>query len=1057
MKKPKIASFSTDTGVSASDRITNDPTLLLKGTADKGAKITIYDKGKAIGTAKVDSKGNWKFTTKALADGVHKFTVKAALGTEKSAASAALTVTVDKAPPAAPVIASFGDDSGTTGDFITSDTTLTLSGTAEAGSTVEIFDGATSLGTAVADVNGAWTLVTAALAEGAHALTARATDRAGNVGTFSAATTVTIDTTPPAAPAISGVSDDTGSSGSDRVTQDDTLTLTGSATPGATVAVYDGETLLGTAVADGTGAWTFTTAALADGVHVFAARERDAAGNLSDASTTLAVTIDKTAPVAPSITSMSDDTGASAVDHITKDTVLQLGGSAEANATVAIYDGVTLLGTATANGSGAWTFLTGTLTEGAHSFTARATDAAGNTGNASTAFAVTVDTTAPAAPVIASFSEDSGVENDFITKDTTITLNGTSAAGASIEVFDGATSLGTATADGSGNWSFTTAALAEGGHSLTAKATDAAGNTSVASTTLSLTIDTTPPAAPVITTFGDNSGNPGDNITDDNTITLYGTSAAGATIVVFDGATNLGTATADGNGDWSFTTPSALADGVHSFTARATDAAGNESSASTAFPVIIETAAPSAPTITGFGTDTGSSSTDRITSDTTPTLSGSAVTGGTVEVFDGAVSLGTTAVAANGTWSLTVGPLAEGSHSFTAKVTSAAGTVSAASSVVAAVIDETANAPAISTVDGVSFDTTPEITGTGEAGATVFLYEGATVVGSGIIDGSGNWTVQIGSAFAYGLHLLTARITDHAGNVSSDSDGLLLFVDDGSNPSNTLTTGADTVDAAVGNLVLNGNAFTLNDTDSLDGGDGHDTLALTGPGLFDLTALANFANFEEVTLANTLGGHSELFLISAGEDLLEVSATGTDFTVVLGGGLVHVDFTAATDSSVRISNNQLNNIGTSFAAHATGSTFVLEDGEHNFVVNVGTLTGDWAVEMTGAGVLIANSDEIAHFTAVTGDATNFLRTLDDTFDLTGAVVSGGVVIDSANTDGTTFVVDSLDEALAIDASDSAGGIDRTGAADTLQVVGFTLNTAQEAVVYGNGIELIVYA
>ncbi len=82
-------------------------------------------------------------------------------------------------------------------------------------------------------------------------------------------------------------------------------------------------------------------------------------------------------------------------DHITNDNTLTLTGTAEAGSTVKVYDGTTLLGSAIANGSGAWTYTTAALANGAHSLTATATDAAGNTGAASTALAVTVDTTAP--------------------------------------------------------------------------------------------------------------------------------------------------------------------------------------------------------------------------------------------------------------------------------------------------------------------------------------------------------------------------------------------------------------------------------------------------------------------------------------------------------------------------------------------------------------------------------------------------------------------------------------------------------------------------------------
>ena len=134
--------------------------------------------------------------------------------------------------------------------------------------------------------------------------------------------------------------------------------------------------------------------------------------------------------------------------------------------------------------AGAWSYTTAALANGAHSLTATATDAAGNTGVASAALAVTIDTAAPVAPTIASFSTDSGAVGDGITNDNTLTLTGTAEANSTVKVYDGATLLGSATANGSGAWSYTTAALANGAHSLTATATDAAGNTGAASAAL---------------------------------------------------------------------------------------------------------------------------------------------------------------------------------------------------------------------------------------------------------------------------------------------------------------------------------------------------------------------------------------------------------------------------------------------------------------------------------------------------------------------------------------------------------------------------------------------
>ena len=229
----------------------------------------------------------------------------------------------------------------------------------------------------------------------------------------------------------------------------------------------------------------------------------------------------------------------------------------------------------------AWGFTTGPLANGVHNFTAVSTDLAGNVSATSTVLSVTIDTAAPVVPTIASYSTDSGTAGDGITNDNTLTLTGSAEANATVKVYDGATLLGSATANGAGAWSFTTAALTNGAHSLTATATDVAGNTSAASTALSVTIDTSGPGGPdALPSYSTDSGTAGDGITNDNTLTLTGSAEANATVKVYDGVTLLGSATANGAGAWSFTT-AALTNGAHSLTATATDVAGNTSAAST--------------------------------------------------------------------------------------------------------------------------------------------------------------------------------------------------------------------------------------------------------------------------------------------------------------------------------------------------------------------------------------------------------------------------------------------------------------------------------------------
>ena len=169
------------------------------------------------------------------------------------------------------------------------------------------------------------------------------------------------------------------------------------------------------------------------------------------------------------------------------------------------------------------------------------------------------------APTIASFSTDSGVVGDHITNDNTLTLTGTAEANSTVKVYDGTTLLGSITASGSGAWSYTTAALADGAHSLSATDTDAAGNTSAAST-LSLTIDTIAPKTPVATSTMNMPG----------FMYLTGTSEANSTVSIFNGSdgTLLGTAQTGSNGTWTF-----LKIGVTAptLTMTATDLAGNTS------------------------------------------------------------------------------------------------------------------------------------------------------------------------------------------------------------------------------------------------------------------------------------------------------------------------------------------------------------------------------------------------------------------------------------------------------------------------------------------------
>src|SRR5664280_1907312 len=379
---------------------------------------------------------------------------------------------------AAPTIASFSPDRGVVGDGITNANVLTLTGTAAASSTVNVYDGATLLGTAVVDASGAWSYTTGTLGNGSHSFTATDTV-SGTTSAASSALSVTVDTVAPSETISSTIGTNTGSTttiGSGGLTHDNTLALSGTVSDAngvSSVQVYDGATLLGTATVSA-GAWSFTTAALADGSHSLTAKATNTAGNTT---TTAAVTatVDTVAPSETISSTIGTNTGSTSTigsGGLTHDNTLALSGTvSDANgvSSVQVYDGATLLGTATVS-AGAWSFTTAALADGSHSLTAKATDTAGNT-TTTAAVTATVDTVAPSETISGTIGTNSGstttIGSGGLTHDNTLALSGTvsDANGvSSVQVYDGATLLGTATVS-AGAWSFTTAALADGSHS----------------------------------------------------------------------------------------------------------------------------------------------------------------------------------------------------------------------------------------------------------------------------------------------------------------------------------------------------------------------------------------------------------------------------------------------------------------------------------------------------------------------------------------------------------------------------------------------------------------
>ncbi|WP_034457336.1 BapA/Bap/LapF family large adhesin [Buttiauxella noackiae] len=764
-------------GPITSGQPTNETRPAITGSGEVGSTITVYDGNTALGTATVGAGGNWSFTPQtALSSGPHNLTVTATDAAGNiSAPSAGFNVLVDTSTPVAPAITTVADDVGSaTGNLtsgqVTDDTRPLISGTAEAGSTVNIYDNGTLIGTAVA-TGGAWSFTPPAgapLGNGNHTLTVTATNSAGNVSPPSAAFNIVIDTAAPTAPIVIQAFDDvgpvTGPLVSGQSTNDNKPTLSGTAEANSTVKIYDNGIFLGTTTATATGTWSFTpTNPLPDLVHVFTATSTDAAGNLGAVSGSFTLTIDTGTPNTPVLTSVVDDVAGGVFNNplnngqVTNDARPTLNGTAEAGSNVAIFDGATQIGTVTVPAGGNWTFTPTTpLTTGLHTFTITATDAAGNASTASTGFAITVDTTAPTQPVITSIVDDTGtvtgpVANNQATNDTLPTLNGTAEAGSTVAIYDNGTFVTNVTASGTGAWTYTpTVPLPEGSHSFTVTATDLAGNTSAPSLAAAILVDTTPPALPTGMTV---------NATG---TTVTGTAEAGSTVTITTSTgTVLGTATADGTGIFSATITPAQTNS-QALLAYATDSAGNQGlSAGFTAP---STALPGVPVITSVVDDTapvtGTVANGLSTNDNTPTINGTADIGATVNVYNNGVLMGTTVAGAGGIWTYAPSALSEGTHNFTATATNVNGTGSP--SVVATVIVDTiAPLTPTATISADGFT----ISGSAEANSTVTitLPGGATVTVTA--NGSGTYSATLPTR-EIGGEVLTVKATDAAGNVS---------------------------------------------------------------------------------------------------------------------------------------------------------------------------------------------------------------------------------------------------------------------------------------------------
>ncbi|HAV1648557.1 TPA: Ig-like domain-containing protein [Enterobacter hormaechei subsp. steigerwaltii] len=647
-----IDSLQNDTGLSANDFITNDSQVVVNGslTAQLGnnEKAQISLDG---GTTWIDLTATgttWRYTDgRTLTDGTYQYQVRVIDNAGNVGATDSQDVVIDLTKPAAATITvdSVSQDTGLSdSDFITSDNQISLKGTLGAAlgsgdhAQISLDGGATWTDVSVSGLS--WTYVDGrTLADGDYNYQLRVIDDAGNISATTSQV-VTIDTVAPDASktiAIDSISDDTGLSSSDFITNDTSLTLHGSL--GATLAdgeyaqiSIDGGVTWQNVIVTGNSWYYVDGRTLGNQTYDYYVRVVDAAGNVG-ASAHQQVTVDTVAPdaaITVTVDNITVDTGFDNNDFLTSSTSYTLNGTLGAELGAGEYvqvsmDGGTTWVYATVSGT-RWSYNdTRTLADGDYRYQVRVVDQAGNVG-ATTTQDVTVDTQAPQYGItIDSISEDTGQSgSDFITMDTSLTINGSLGSALAsdervqISLDGGNTWIDTTVTNQ--RWSYTdTRDLADGDYTYQVRIIDQAGNVGSTSSQV-VTVDTTPPdTVGTVVSYtdgeGERTGTYGASVaTDDTSPLINGTlnraPEDGEIVQLYRDGILLGQVTMNGSASWSYQ-DNGLLDGNHTYILRVTDKAGNYTE-SDGFVLNVDTSIPT----------TTAAITAQTTSDTTPIVSG---------------------------------------------------------------------------------------------------------------------------------------------------------------------------------------------------------------------------------------------------------------------------------------------------------------------------------------------------------------------------------------------------------------------------------------------------
>jgi len=446
----------------------------------------------------------------------------------------------------------------------------------------------------------------------------------------------------PQAPDLATASD-LGNSSTDNATSDNTprIEVPGSYSSGNTITVTatkSGSTNVTCSyVIPATGCDLGT---LADGTWSITATDSHPTSGASSASTALSITVDTSRPTAPTSVDLvtASDTGSSSTDNNTSDTTPTLGATGGVNGdtmTISATNGTTTVSCTYVIGSATNCTLP-TLTDGTWDVSSTLTDPAGNTSLASSSIPITIDATGPqsSTPDLLAASDSGSSSTDDITSDNTptITLTGQTVGDViTINATNGSSTIFCSYTVGSAS-NCTLATLSDGTWNISATATDAAGNTGTTQS-LAVNIATSPPnrSTPDLTPASDTGRSNTDNISNDTTPEITIPGATTGDVVAVSATNGISTVTCTYTvGAAAGCSLPALSDGTWTVSASITDAAGNTGSASGSLSITIDSVAPATSSSADLlpNSDTGTSDSDNLTNDTTPSFSLPAGTNG---------------------------------------------------------------------------------------------------------------------------------------------------------------------------------------------------------------------------------------------------------------------------------------------------------------------------------------------------------------------------------------------------------------------------------------------